>query len=152
MFREEWSRKGQRRIPRVVKEEINPAGRPPRARAVRLPPALQGPAEGKYGDLSKYALRWYLSVNTPIPLPMLGVEQSVLRNLDVEMGHDEMRPAVKRSALRTFQRIEGKEKAATEWISEYRRIHDEAPPKSWSSDRLQEHWKGILRDGLTRVR
>jgi hypothetical protein len=152
MFREEWSRKGQRRIPRVVKEEINPAGRPPRARAVRLPPALQGPAKGLYGDLSKYALRWYLSVNTPIPLQMLGVEQSVLRNLDVEMGHDEMRPAVKRSALRTFQRIEDKEKAATEWISEYRRIHDEAPPKSWSSDRLQEHLKGIPRDGLTRVR
>jgi hypothetical protein len=42
MFREEWSRKGKRRIPRVVKEEPNPVGRPPRVRAVRIPPALKG--------------------------------------------------------------------------------------------------------------
>jgi hypothetical protein len=83
---------------------------------------------------------------------MLGVEKAVLRNLDVAMGHDEMRPAVKRNALRTFERIEDEENAASEWISEYRRIHDEAPPKGWSSGRLQEHLKGILRDGLACVR
>jgi hypothetical protein len=83
-------------------EGAEPRGTTPRARAVRLPPALQDTAKEKYGDLSKHALRWYLSVDTPIPLPMLGVEKPVLTNLDVAMGHDEMRPAVKRSALRKF--------------------------------------------------
>jgi hypothetical protein len=108
--------------------------------------------KGKYGDLIKHALRWYLAVETPIPLPMLGVEKAVLRNLDVAMGHDAMRPAVKRSSLMTFERIKDEEKTASEWFSEYRRIHDEAPPKGWSSGRFQEHLKGILRDGLARVR